>query len=164
MADRVGRTRPFFPVPRFTAFSLSSRTPLCLVAVTLLGGPGAAQLSVPTAEVRAARCTSATLSDHRAKRIEEHGTCDHRRASPFEGPQTTQAGTPRPYAGGGHHSRAFDARQGEHQSESFNVRWPGRCSNEVRHVRMNQPHPARLTPSWCGDSVGGPLKQVSASY
>jgi hypothetical protein len=26
--------------------------------------------------------------------------------------------------------------------------------NEVRHVRMNQPHPTRVTPSWCGDSVG----------
>jgi hypothetical protein len=26
--------------------------------------------------------------------------------------------------------------------------------HEVRHVRMNQPHPARLTPSWYGDSVG----------
>jgi hypothetical protein len=24
----------------------------------------------------------------------------------------------------------------------------------VRHVRMNAPHPARLTPSWLGDSVG----------
>ena len=26
--------------------------------------------------------------------------------------------------------------------------------HEVRHVRMNQSHPARLTPSWYGDSVG----------
>jgi hypothetical protein len=26
--------------------------------------------------------------------------------------------------------------------------------NEVRRVRMNQPHPAELTPSWHGDSVG----------
>jgi hypothetical protein len=26
--------------------------------------------------------------------------------------------------------------------------------HEVRHVRMNQPHPAQLTPSWFGDSVG----------
>jgi hypothetical protein len=26
--------------------------------------------------------------------------------------------------------------------------------NEVRHVRMNQPHPTRVTPSWYGDSVG----------
>jgi hypothetical protein len=26
--------------------------------------------------------------------------------------------------------------------------------HEVRHVRMNQPHPARVTPSWNGDSVG----------
>src|SRR6202140_4012069 len=26
--------------------------------------------------------------------------------------------------------------------------------HEVRHVRMNQPHPAELTPSWDGDSVG----------
>ena len=26
--------------------------------------------------------------------------------------------------------------------------------HEVRHVRMNQPHPAKLTPSWYGDSVG----------
>ncbi len=25
---------------------------------------------------------------------------------------------------------------------------------EVRHVRMNQPHPAQVTPSWYGDSVG----------
>ena len=29
-----------------------------------------------------------------------------------------------------------------------------RQGNEVRHVRMNQPHPAKLTPSWYGDSVG----------
>ena len=26
--------------------------------------------------------------------------------------------------------------------------------HEVRHVRMNEPHPAKLTPSWYGDSVG----------
>jgi len=26
--------------------------------------------------------------------------------------------------------------------------------HEVRHVRMNQPHPERITPSWYGDSVG----------
>ena len=26
--------------------------------------------------------------------------------------------------------------------------------HEVRHVRMNQPHPASVTPSWYGDSVG----------
>jgi hypothetical protein len=25
---------------------------------------------------------------------------------------------------------------------------------QVRHVRMNQPHPAHVTPSWYGDSVG----------
>jgi hypothetical protein len=29
-----------------------------------------------------------------------------------------------------------------------------RHGNEVRHVRMNQPHPAQVTPSWYGDSVG----------
>ena len=29
-----------------------------------------------------------------------------------------------------------------------------RHGNEVRHVRMNQPHPAHVTPSWYGDSVG----------
>jgi hypothetical protein len=27
-------------------------------------------------------------------------------------------------------------------------------SYEVRHVRMNESHPARVTPSWYGDSVG----------
>jgi hypothetical protein len=27
-------------------------------------------------------------------------------------------------------------------------------SHQVRQVRMNQPHPAQLTPSWYGDSVG----------
>src|SRR5439155_10153572 len=26
--------------------------------------------------------------------------------------------------------------------------------HEVRHVRMNQSHPARVIPSWYGDSVG----------
>ena len=26
--------------------------------------------------------------------------------------------------------------------------------HQVRHVRLNQPHPARVTPSWYGDSVG----------
>jgi len=26
--------------------------------------------------------------------------------------------------------------------------------NEVRHVRMNQSHPAHVTPSWYGDSIG----------
>jgi len=26
--------------------------------------------------------------------------------------------------------------------------------HEVRHVRMNEPHPAQVTPSWHGDSVG----------
>jgi hypothetical protein len=29
-----------------------------------------------------------------------------------------------------------------------------RQGDEVRRVRMNQPHPARVTPSWYGDSVG----------
>jgi hypothetical protein len=29
-----------------------------------------------------------------------------------------------------------------------------RHGNEVRHVRLNEPHPARATPSWYGDSVG----------
>jgi hypothetical protein len=29
-----------------------------------------------------------------------------------------------------------------------------RHGNEVRHVRLNEPHPARPTPSWYGDSVG----------
>jgi hypothetical protein len=26
--------------------------------------------------------------------------------------------------------------------------------HEIRHVRMNRPHPAQVTPSWYGDSVG----------
>ena len=26
--------------------------------------------------------------------------------------------------------------------------------HEVRRVRMNEPHPAQVTPSWHGDSVG----------
>ncbi len=26
--------------------------------------------------------------------------------------------------------------------------------HQVRHVRLNQPHPAQVTPSWYGDSVG----------
>ena len=26
--------------------------------------------------------------------------------------------------------------------------------HEVRHVRMDRPHPAQVTPSWYGDSVG----------
>ena len=29
-----------------------------------------------------------------------------------------------------------------------------RQGNEVRHVRMNQPHPAQVAPSWYGDAVG----------
>jgi hypothetical protein len=29
-----------------------------------------------------------------------------------------------------------------------------RGDHQVRHVRMNQTHPARITPSWYGDSVG----------
>jgi hypothetical protein len=28
------------------------------------------------------------------------------------------------------------------------------ADHQVRHVRMNQPHPAKLKPSWYGDSVG----------
>jgi hypothetical protein len=27
-------------------------------------------------------------------------------------------------------------------------------SGDIRHVRMNEPHPAEVTPSWFGDSVG----------
>jgi hypothetical protein len=27
-------------------------------------------------------------------------------------------------------------------------------NHEIRHIRLNEPHPARLTPSWHGDSVG----------
>jgi hypothetical protein len=29
-----------------------------------------------------------------------------------------------------------------------------RHGNEIRHVRLNEPHPEHLTPSWYGDSVG----------
>jgi hypothetical protein len=29
-----------------------------------------------------------------------------------------------------------------------------RQGNEVRHVRLNEPHPVQVTPSWFGDSVG----------
>ena len=29
-----------------------------------------------------------------------------------------------------------------------------RHGNETRHVRLNEPHPAQVTPSWYGDSVG----------
>jgi hypothetical protein len=29
-----------------------------------------------------------------------------------------------------------------------------RQGNELRHVRMDEPHPAQVTPSWYGDSVG----------
>src|SRR5215813_9919603 len=29
-----------------------------------------------------------------------------------------------------------------------------RHGNEVRRVRMNEPHPTKVTPSWYGDSVG----------
>jgi hypothetical protein len=29
-----------------------------------------------------------------------------------------------------------------------------RHGDEIRHVRMNQPHPAQVTPTWYGDSVG----------
>jgi hypothetical protein len=29
-----------------------------------------------------------------------------------------------------------------------------RHGDEVRHVRMNEPHPSKVTPSWYGDSVG----------
>src|SRR5882762_2572035 len=29
-----------------------------------------------------------------------------------------------------------------------------RQGHELRHVRMNAPHPAQVTPSWYGDSVG----------
>jgi hypothetical protein len=29
-----------------------------------------------------------------------------------------------------------------------------RHGNEIRHVRMNEPHPAQVTPSWYGNSVG----------
>jgi hypothetical protein len=40
------------------------------------------------------------------------------------------------------------------------VQEPGRITiiyrddNQVRRIRMNQPHPAQVTPSWYGDSVG----------
>ena len=27
-------------------------------------------------------------------------------------------------------------------------------NSQVRHIRMNQPHPAKVTPTWYGDSVG----------
>jgi hypothetical protein len=40
------------------------------------------------------------------------------------------------------------------------VQQPGKITilyqedHEIRHIRMNQPHPAQVTPSWYGDSVG----------
>jgi hypothetical protein len=40
------------------------------------------------------------------------------------------------------------------QPEHITILYTGDVDHEVRHVRMNQPHPAHLTPSWYGDSVG----------
>jgi hypothetical protein len=37
------------------------------------------------------------------------------------------------------------------QSDKIIILYVG---NEVRHVRMDRPHPAQMTPSWWGDSVG----------
>jgi hypothetical protein len=37
------------------------------------------------------------------------------------------------------------------QPDKITILYPD--SYEVRHVRMNEPHPARVTPSWYGDSV-----------
>jgi hypothetical protein len=37
------------------------------------------------------------------------------------------------------------------QSDKIIILYMG---NEVRHVRMNQPHPEHVRPSWYGDSVG----------
>ena len=39
-------------------------------------------------------------------------------------------------------------QQGDHITMIYDA------DHQVRHVRMNQPHPAKLTPSWYGDSVG----------
>src|SRR5215471_4013461 len=52
-----------------------------------------------------------------------------------------------------------------HQSDLYNIgmqmlQQPDKITflysnnHEVRHVRMNQPHPAHVTPTWYGDSVG----------
>jgi hypothetical protein len=38
------------------------------------------------------------------------------------------------------------------QDDEINILYSN--DHEVRHVRMNQPHPAVITPSWYGDSVG----------
>jgi hypothetical protein len=38
------------------------------------------------------------------------------------------------------------------QPDKITILYPR--NHQVRHIRMNQPHPARLTPSWYGDSVG----------
>jgi hypothetical protein len=38
------------------------------------------------------------------------------------------------------------------QPDKITILYP--YDHEVRHVRMNQPHPAQMTPSWYGDSVG----------
>ena len=37
------------------------------------------------------------------------------------------------------------------QPDRITILYP---NHQVRFVRMNQPHPARITPSWYGDSVG----------
>jgi len=39
-------------------------------------------------------------------------------------------------------------QQGDHITMLYDA------DHQVRRVRMNQPHPAKLTPSWYGDSVG----------
>jgi len=39
-------------------------------------------------------------------------------------------------------------QQGDHITMIYDA------DHQVRHVRMNQSHPAKLTPSWYGDSVG----------
>jgi hypothetical protein len=39
------------------------------------------------------------------------------------------------------------------QPDKITILYNGQ-DHEVRHIRMNQPHPAKVTPSWYGDSVG----------
>ena len=39
-----------------------------------------------------------------------------------------------------------------HQPDKITILYAD--DHEVRRVRMNQPHPAHVTPSWYGDSVG----------
>jgi hypothetical protein len=89
--------------------------------------------------------TNPILKPEAAEIVRKHGEVELSGGAPTPTNQCWPA--PVPYI-----FRSIGMQMFQHPDRNrITIRYGG---DQVRHVRMNQPHPAHVTPSWYGDSVG----------